>query len=203
MKAIVLTAAVISAASLLSLGACSSAPSQDGSTKGPQATDASTIYDFTMKSIDGKEVPLKDFKGKVLLVVNVATYCGNTPQYAGLEKLYNQYKDQGFEVLGFPANEFGQQEPGTNAEIKTFCTSKYNVTFPMFSKIIVKGPGMNPLYQWLVASAPYHKDVEWNFGKFLIGRDGKVVNRFSPFTKPETTDVEGAIKDALAQKAGQ
>jgi len=161
-------------------------------------TTAGTIYDFKMKDIDGKEVPLSDFKGKVLLVVNVASFCGNTPQYEALEKLYEANKDKGFVILGFPANEFGQQEPGTNAEIKTFCTSKYNVTFPMFSKIVVKGEGQDPLYKWLQANAPYHDDVEWNFGKFLIGRDGKVINRFNPRVKPDNADVTNAITQALA-----
>src|SRR5204862_1784388 len=108
--------------------------------------------------------------GKVLLVVNVASKCGNTPQYEALEKLYEQEKDKGLVILGYPANEFGSQEPGTDADIKTFCTSNYSVKFPMFSKIVVKGDGEHPLYKWLRANAPYHEDVEWNFGKFLIGR---------------------------------
>jgi glutathione peroxidase len=160
----------------------------------------STIYEFKMKDIDGKQVSLDKFKGKVLLVVNVATYCGNTPQYEGLESLYKKYKDRGLVVMGFPANEFGQQEPGSDTEIKTFCTSTYKVDFPMFSKIVVKGEGIHPLYQWLVASAPRHEDVEWNFAKFLIGRDGKVANRFSPKLKPDNPELVKAIEDALAAK---
>ena len=165
---------------------------------GPSASTANSIYDFKMKDIDGKEVSLGDYKGKVLLVVNVATYCGNTPQYEALEKLYEANKDKGFAILGFPANEFGQQEPGSDQEIKKFCTSKYNVSFPMFSKIVVKGDGIHPLYQWLVASAPYHDDVEWNFGKFLIGRDGKVIGRFNPKVKPDEPEITKAIDNALA-----
>jgi glutathione peroxidase len=163
----------------------------------PNST-ASSIYEFTMKDIDGKDVPLSQYKGKVLLVVNVASFCGNTPQYEALEKLYEQNKDKGLVVLGFPANEFGQQEPGSNAEIKTFCTSKYNVTFPMFSKIVVKGEGEHPLYKWLTQSAQYHDDIEWNFGKFVVGRDGKVVKRFNPKVKPDSPDLEASIQEALA-----
>jgi glutathione peroxidase len=151
-----------------------------------------------MKDIDGNDVTLSKYKGKVLLVVNVASFCGNTPQYAALEKLYEDNKDKGLVILGFPANEFGQQEPGSNSDIKTFCTSKYNVSFPMFSKIVVKGEGEHPLYKWLRASAPYHDDIEWNFGKFLVDRDGHVINRFNPKVKPDTSDVTDAVNKALA-----
>lgn len=158
-----------------------------------------TIYDFKMKNIDGKEVSLSKFKGKVLLVVNVASKCGNTPQYAGLEKLYADNKDKGFAVLGFPANQFGGQEPGTDAEIKEFCKSTYDVKFPMFSKIVVKGDGINPLYTWLIQNAPYHDDIEWNFGKFLIGRDGHVIARFNPKVKPDDPQITEAIQAALAE----
>lgn len=158
-----------------------------------------TMYDFKMDSIDGKATPLSEYKGKVALVVNVASRCGNTPQYEGLEKAYEKYKDKGFVILGFPANEFHAQEPGTNAEIKEFCTKEYGVTFPMFSKIVVKGDGINPLYTWLLANAPYHEDVEWNFGKFLINRKGEVVNRFKPGMKPEDPAVVKAIEDELAK----
>jgi glutathione peroxidase len=162
------------------------------------AKPATTIYDFTMKNINGKDVPLKHFKGKVLLVVNVASYCGNTPQYKGLEKLYAERKKDGLEVLGFPANQFGAQEPGTDAQIKEFCEKTYSVTFPMFSKIVVKGEGEHPLYQWLIANAPRHEDIEWNFAKFLIGRDGTVVARFGPRVQPDSAEVTEAINKALA-----
>lgn len=159
------------------------------------------IYQFEMANIDGKATPLAKFKGKVLLVVNVASQCGNTPQYAGLEAIYRKYKDRGLVVLGFPANEFGGQEPGTNAEIKQFCTGNYHVTFPMFSKIVVKGDGINPLYSWLVKNSDRpSEDVEWNFAKFLIGRDGKVAKRIGPRTKVETPEILAAIEAELAKK---
>lgn len=158
-----------------------------------------SLYDFKMDSIDGKSVPLKEYKGKVALIVNVASRCGNTPQYEGLEKMYQANKDKGFTVLGFPANEFRGQEPGTNAEIKEFCTKEYGVTFPMFSKIVVKGEGIHPLYSWLIAQAPYHDDVEWNFGKFLVNRQGQVVARFKPGMKPDDPVIVKAIQDELAK----
>ena len=158
------------------------------------------IYSFKMKNIDGKDVSLKHYQGKVLLVVNVASKCGNTPQYGGLEKLYKRFHKAGLEVLGFPSNDFGQQEPGTESEIKTFCTQNYGVTFAMFSKIDVKGDNEHPLYKWLVASADRHDDVEWNFAKFLVGRDGKVVGRFSPKTQPDDAGLTKAIQEALAAK---
>ena len=161
---------------------------------------ASSIYDFKMKNIDGKDVPLKKYKGKVLLVVNVASKCGLTPQYEGLEKLYREYKDKGVVILGFPANNFGGQEPGTNEEIKTFCTGKYDVTFPMFSKISVKGEDQAELYKWLLANSDRHDDIEWNFAKFVIGKDGKVFKRIAPQEKPGSTSVREAIEAALAAK---
>ena len=163
------------------------------------AAPPSTIYDFTMKSIDGKETPLKTYKGKVVLVVNVASECGLTPQYKGLEATYRKYKGKGFVVIGFPANQFGGQEPGTDAEIKAFCTSEYDVTFPMFSKIVVKGEGMHPLYKWLVEATDNKKDIEWNFTKFVIGQDGKVIARFDPRTKPDDKELVTTIERALAK----
>lgn len=159
-----------------------------------------TIYDFKMKNIDGKAVSLNRFKGKVLLVVNVASKCGNTPQYAGLEALYTKYKNKGFAILGFPANQFGAQEPGTDSQIKEFCSSTYHVNFPMFSKIVVKGDGIDPLYTWLIANSGSSDDIHWNFEKFLVGRDGKVINRFSPKTQPDSPEVVNAIEAALAAK---
>jgi glutathione peroxidase len=165
------------------------------------ARDAPSIYHFTMKDIDGKTVPLDRYKGKVLLVVNVASKCGLTPQYAGLQKLYTEYKDKGLVILGFPANEFREQEPGTNAEIKQFCTQNYGVTFPMFSKIVVKGEGINPLYQWLIGNSDRPKeDIEWNFAKFVVGRDGKTTKRFSPKSTPDSPELIAAIKEALGGK---
>ncbi|MBX3111929.1 MAG: glutathione peroxidase [Fimbriimonadaceae bacterium] len=161
-------------------------------------TEADNIYGFTMKDIDGKDTSLEKFKGKVLLIVNVASKCGNTPQYEGLERVFEKYQDKGLVVMGFPANEFGAQEPGTNAEIKKFCTATYAVKFPMFSKIVVKGADTHPLYKWLLAQTPQHQDIEWNFAKFLVGRDGKVVARYSPKTQPEDKGLVADLEQALA-----
>jgi glutathione peroxidase len=161
---------------------------------------AKTIYDFSMPNIDGKKVRLKDFRGKVLLVVNVASKCGYTPQYAALEKLYESYKDKGFVILGFPANNFREQEPGSNAEIKQFCTAKYGVTFPMFAKISVKGDDESPLYKWLIENSDRPKDdIEWNFTKFVIGKDGKVAARFRSKDTPDSEEVKAAIDGALSK----
>jgi len=162
---------------------------------------ASNLYNFTLASIDGKPMPLADFKGKVILLVNVASQCGYTPQYTALEAMYNKYKDQGFVILGFPANNFGQQEPGTNEEIKTFCSRKYSVTFPLYSKISVKGSDQAPLYQYLTKDAdPSHTgDIKWNFTKFLVDRDGHVVQRFEPAVTPDSAEVTSAIEKLLKQ----
>jgi glutathione peroxidase len=155
----------------------------------------------TVKKIDGTEVDLASYKGKVVLIVNVASRCGLTPQYTGLQKLYDTYKDKGLVILGFPANEFGAQEPGADSEIATFCSSKYGVTFDMFSKIVVKGPGIAPLYKTLTESSDPKGDIGWNFEKFLIGRDGKIAGRYSPRTAPDDAALKAAIEAALA-KAG-
>jgi glutathione peroxidase len=159
-----------------------------------------SVLEFKMKDIDGKEVPLKKYKGKVLLVVNTASKCGYTPQYEGLEAIYEKYKAQGFYVLGFPANNFGAQEPGTEAEIKEFCTSKYKVTFPMFAKISVKGDDQDPLYKFLTSKdtdPDFAGDITWNFNKFLIDKNGKVVARFSSKDTPESDTVKTAIEKYL------
>ena len=155
---------------------------------------ASSVHEFTLNSIDGKPAPLSAYQGKVVLIVNVASRCGFTPQYAGLEALYEKYKDRGFTILGFPANNFGAQEPGTNEEIKTFCSSKYNVTFPMYSKISVKGDDKAPLYQFLTATGG---EIQWNFTKFLVDKSGKVTARFESKVTPESPDVASAIEKAL------
>lgn len=150
-----------------------------------------SIYDFSVKTIDGKQISLKDFSGKVILIVNVASKCGFTPQYEGLEDLYKKYKEQGFVILGFPCNQFGSQEPGTNEEIKTFCTTTYGVTFPMFDKIDVNGDNTSPLYKFLKTKAPgilSTKDIKWNFTKFLIDKNGNVVERFAPATTPASIE---------------
>jgi glutathione peroxidase len=161
----------------------------------------SDLYNFGLVQIDGKPGPLTFYQGKVLLIVNVASQCGYTPQYAGLEALYQKYKDQGLVVLGFPANNFGGQEPGTNDEIKTFCSRKYNVTFPMYAKISVKGGDESPLYRYLVKEDPSHSgEIKWNFTKFLIDRNGKVAQRFEPAVTPEDPQMTSAIEKLLQTK---
>ena len=159
-----------------------------------------TVYDFTMKDTGGKDVKLEQFRGKVVMLVNVASKCGYTPQYDGLQKIYEQYKDQGFVILGFPANNFGAQEPGTNEEIVEFCRINYGVKFPIFSKISVKGDDKHPLYKYLTEPATnpdFSGEIKWNFNKFLIGRDGKIIARFESADKPEDAKVTGAIEGAL------
>lgn len=151
---------------------------------------AQGIYDFSVTDINGQPVSLSQYKGQVVMIVNVASKCGLTKQYEGLEALYKKYKDKGFVILGFPCNQFMGQEPGTEAEILKFCTVNYGVTFPMFSKIEVNGEGTHPLYQFLKKKLPGaggKSDIEWNFAKFLINREGKPVERFNPRTKPEDT----------------
>lgn len=162
---------------------------------------AANLYDFTLPSIDGKPMPLADFKGKVILVVNVASRCGYTPQYSALESVYEKYKGQGFVILGFPANNFGAQEPGTNAEIKTFCSRKYNVSFPLYSKVSVKGDDQTPVYQYLTKQTKPEiaGDIKWNFTKFLVDKNGNVVHRFEPAVTPDSGDVTNAIETLLKQ----
>jgi glutathione peroxidase len=162
---------------------------------------AASIYDIKVKDIDGKETSLAPYKGKVLLIVNVASKCGLTPQYKALEATFEKYQKQGFEVLAFPCNQFAGQEPGSNEQIKEFCSSKYSVTFPLFDKIDVNGANRHPLYVALAGEqSPYPGNIKWNFGKFLIGRDGKIVKRFEPSTTPDSPEVTKAIEAALAAK---
>jgi glutathione peroxidase len=156
---------------------------------------AGSIHAFTMRDIDGKPLELKRFQGKIVLFVNVASRCGYTPQYAGLESLYRKYKERGLVVVGVPANNFGAQEPGTEQEIKNFCTRTYNVTFPMTSKVSVKGADIDPLYAWLTSAKG--GEVRWNFTKFLVGKDGAVIGRFEPSTAPESPELIAAIEKAL------
>ena len=164
------------------------------------AADTS-IYDIPLKDLNGKDAPLSAYKGKVMLIVNVASHCGNTPQYTALEELHNKFKADGLAVLGFPCNDFGAQEPGTPEEIKTFCTTKYSVSFPLYEKVVVKGDGKCKLYELLSGpTSPFPGDVKWNFGKFLVGRDGKVLKRFEPKVKPDSPEVLDAVKEALAAK---
>lgn len=160
-----------------------------------------TVYDFTLNSIEGQPAPLAAYKGKVVLLVNVASRCGFTPQYSALEATYEKYKDRGLVIVGIPANNFGAQEPGSNQEIKTFCTSKYHVTFPMLAKVSVKGDDMTPLYQFLTdksANPQTGGEIQWNFTKFLIGPDGHVKTRFEPEVTPDSPQVTTAIEKALA-----
>jgi glutathione peroxidase len=158
---------------------------------------ATSVHEFTLKSIDGQPAPLAQYKGNVLLLVNVASKCGYTPQYAGLQSLHEKYKDRGLVVIGVPANNFGAQEPGTDTEIKTFCARTYNVTFPMMGKVSVKGEDKTPLYQYLTETRG--GEVRWNFTKFLVGKDGKVIERFESKVTPESQELTGAIEKALAQ----
>jgi glutathione peroxidase len=160
--------------------------------------DTSSVYDFSAQGIDGKPVALADYRGKVLLIVNTASECGFTPQFAGLEKLWEEYASRGLAVLGFPCNQFGHQDPGSDGEIASFCATNYGVSFPMMSKIEVNGSGAHPLYKWLTAEAPGllgTKAIKWNFTKFLIGRDGRVVKRYAPTDTPESLarDIEKAL----------
>ena len=160
-----------------------------------------TVYDFTLNSIEGQAAPLAAYKGKIVLIVNVASKCGFTPQYTALESIYEKYKDQGFVIVGVPANNFGAQEPGTNQEIKTFCSSKYHVTFPMLAKVSVKGEDITPLYQFLTdkkANPRTGGEIQWNFTKFLVGPDGRVLARFEPEVTPDSPQVVAAIEKALA-----
>jgi glutathione peroxidase len=166
------------------------------------AAQSKSIYDFTMKSIDGQPVNLGSYSGKVVLLVNVASKCGFTPQYAGLEAVYEKYKDRGLVIVGIPANNFAQQEPGTNEEIKKFCSNKYNVTFPMMAKVSVLGDDKTPLYAFLTAAdtdPQFAGDIKWNFTKFLFDRSGKPVARFEPNVTPDSPQVTSAIEAALGQ----
>jgi glutathione peroxidase len=160
--------------------------------------DDATVYDFTARTIEGKEQSLGDYRGKVLLVVNVASECGFTPQYRGLEELHEQFKDRGFAVLGFPCNQFGAQEPGNEAQIKSFCETRFGVSFPLFAKIDVNGSAAHPLYEFLKSSEPGllgTEGIKWNFTKFLVGKDGRPLKRYAPQTKPEAIagDIEAAL----------
>ncbi len=154
------------------------------------------VHDFSATTIDGRNKKLSDYKGRVLLIVNTASECGLTPQYEGLEALHQALAARGLSILGFPANEFGGQEPGTDKQIQTFCQKNYGVTFDMFSKVVVKGKGIHPLFEYLTTKTG--GDIKWNFGKFLVGKDGEIVARFEPKVEPSNSDLKGAIEKALA-----
>ncbi len=183
---------LLTLAALPLLGLARVAPAEEPAT-------ADSVLGFQVKDIDGKPVDLSRYKGKVLLIVNTASQCGYTPQYEGLEQIYKTYKDKGFEILAFPSNDFGAQEPGSDKEIKAFCTDQYSVTFPLFSKIVVKGDGKHPLYQYLTQQTEkkYNGEIPWNFTKFLVNRDGEVVARFQPKDEPTSEKVTGAIEQSL------
>ena len=163
------------------------------------STQAGSIYDFTLDDIDGKPLPLNKFRGKVLLVVNTASFCGNTPQYDQLQTMYDKYQEKGLEILAFPANNFGQQEPGSNEEIKSFCYTKYSLTFPLFSKISVKGGDKHPLYRYLTEQSPFPGEVEWNFQKYLVDRSGNVIARYHHRTKPLSDEIVRDVERTLAK----
>ncbi len=180
-SSVILSAALLTAAGVLSAG---------------------SVYDYTLKTIDGQPMPLSSLKGKVVMLVNVASRCGYTPQYTGLESLYEKHKDQGFVIVGIPANNFGSQEPGTNAEIKTFCKSKYDVKFPMASKVSVAGSDQDPLYAYLTDKAKNPAsggEIKWNFTKFLVGRDGRIIERFESAVAPGDPALNAAVEEALKQ----
>jgi glutathione peroxidase len=165
------------------------------------ALAADSIFSIPLKDIDGKATTLKPYQGKVMLIVNVASHCGYTPQYAGLETTFKKFEKQGLAVLGFPCNQFGAQEPGSNEEIKQFCSSKYSVTFPMFDKLDVNGEHRHALYVLLAGKdSPVPGDIKWNFSKFLVGRDGKILQRFDSKVKPDAPELIAAIEAALAAK---
>ena len=198
MKKFVLAAALVFAASTmmaLFFGRAGGAGA-NGVGKGT----AKTVYDFTLKDSKGRDVKLDEFRGQVVMLVNVASKCGYTPQYEGLQKIYERYKNRGFTILGFPANNFGAQEPGTDEEIQEFCRINYGVTFPVFSKISVKGDDQHPLYKYLTGretNPEFAGEIKWNFNKFLVGRDGRILARFDSGDKPEDAKVTQAIEQAL------
>jgi glutathione peroxidase len=183
---------------ILAAGAMNGAPAA----RAERDAKVKTVHDFVVKDIEDRTVPLSEYKGKVLLIVNVASRCGFTPQYAGLEKLYERYKEAGLVVLGFPANNFKNQEPGSDAEILQFCTTQYRITFPLFSKISVEGADQHPLYKFLTSEETnpgFAGPISWNFNKFLAGRDGVVVARFGSRDAPESSEVMQAVEKALGQ----
>lgn len=200
--ALILTAVVIVTLAVAAIGAAY----KYGMIFNPSPTEPrkeKSMHEFTVKNIDGQDIKLDAYKGKVVMLVNTASKCGLTPQYEGLQKIYDQYKDKGFTVLGFPANNFMGQEPGTEKEIKEFCTLNYKVSFPMFSKISVKGEDQHPLYQFLTnkeSNPGMDGDITWNFEKFLVDKNGKILARFSPKTLPESEEVTKAIESALASE---
>ncbi len=170
---------------------------------GHKETAMKSVLDFTMANIDGKPQPLSAYRGKVLMIINTASECGFTPQYETLEKLYETYKDRGFCVLAFPSNDFGQQEPGSNADIKTFCSTKYHTSFDLFSKIDVKGKDQDPLYRYITKDSPYPGDIKWNFQKYLVDRSGKIAAKYMSAVDPMSKEVRDQVEKLLGEKGGE
>ena len=197
------TSFALFALALIGLGLCTFIES-DANAKEKQSNEVSggnstaPLYGFRLPDIDGHPVDLKTFKGKVLLIVNTASMCGNTPQYAGLQEMYERYRERGFEVLAFPANDFGQQEPGTNQEIKGFCYTKYSISFPLFSKISVVGKEKHPLYRYLTEHSAFPGRVTWNFQKYLVDRSGNVIGKYDPGMNPLSPTIWADVEKALA-----
>lgn len=190
MKKLIIIASIFLIVNLIS--------ASDKSLKTNEGKNIESVHEFSVKDINGKDVSLSDFKGKVLLIVNVASKCGYTRQYSGLQKIYDKYKEQGFEILAFPCNDFGGQEPGTNEEIAEFCSTNFNVTFPLFDKIKVLGEDKNPLYKMLTNNSNVEKgDINWNFEKFLISKEGEVIARYKSSVEPESDAVAKAIEQEL------
>ena len=190
-----LAGSLLVALSLLPLAARAVAAARP--TPGGEPVKAATLYDFTVQTIDGEQRSLADYRGKTVLIVNTASLCGFTPQYESLEALYQQYKARGLEILAFPANDFMGQEPGTNAEIKSFCSGRFHTSFRLFAKISVKGKHIAPLYQWLTQVSPFPGDIRWNFTKFLVAPDGRVAARFPPKLDPLSTEVTQQLEKLL------
>lgn len=190
MKKLIIIASIFLIVNLIS--------ASDKSLKTNEGKNMESVYEFSVKDINGKDVNLSEYKGKVLLIVNVASKCGYTRQYSGLQKIYDKYKDKGFEILAFPCNDFGGQEPGTNEEIVEFCSTNFNVTFPLFDKIKVLGEDKNPLYKMLTNNSNVEKgDINWNFEKFLISKEGEVIARYKSSVEPESNAVTKAIEQEL------
>lgn len=186
-------------AAILGLAATVSAADKDKEEQKDAAVPPTSIHDFKMKSLEGKEVDFSKYKGKVLLVVNVASQCGATPQYRELQALHEKYADKGLVVMGFPCNQFGAQEPGSAEEIREFCSLKYNVKFPMFAKIDVNGDSQSPLYDFLKTSSGDQSNIGWNFEKFVVSKDGKVAARFKTRTKPDAPEVVQLLEEELSR----
>lgn len=197
MKVFILAIIILAVVMILSMKVFAQAPAQE---KNIASDKSVNVFSFTMKDIDEQDVNLADFKGKALLIVNTASKCGYTPQYAALEQLYQEYKDRGFVVLAFPANNFMGQEPGSDKEIKDFCLLKYKTTFPVFAKTSVKGGDINPLYRYLTTQAGFDGPIKWNFNKFLVSPDGEVVARFDSSVEPKASELVAQLQQILPQK---